>query len=310
MSLFEWADGLYQETVPLIGAGRYEEAIEPCRRAVDAHRLLDAENPGEYLLDLAIVLNNLSLVLIKTGRPGEAIELLREELAVRRRLGASQDDEVARVLSVLGPMLATGGDLEEGVRAVEEAVAVRRRLLRDDPAAAGGLAASLTDLARVLALRGLQEEAHASVAEGLHLLRTSTSADYRDERLATALLLSGTLLARLDRLTEALPQLYEASELFGGMVETAPQEAAMCFHNFALAAIRLNRPELAPPALIGALLVYGNYGPADEAQSCADDLKQLYLMVPRAVTDAWKEATGERKVPAWVSGGRFRWRRG
>ncbi|MFC4068252.1 tetratricopeptide repeat protein, partial [Actinoplanes subglobosus] len=66
--------------------GRREEALEPSQEAVTIYQRLAEANPGAYLPDLAMSLNNLGAMLSELGRRDEALEPSQEAVTIRRRL--------------------------------------------------------------------------------------------------------------------------------------------------------------------------------------------------------------------------------
>jgi uncharacterized protein YegL/tetratricopeptide (TPR) repeat protein len=134
--------------------GRYQEALEAAREAVDIRRVLAAQNPGIYLPDMAMSLNNLGTMLSETGRYQEALEAAREAVDIRRVLAAQNPGiylpDMASALSNLSNRLSEIGRYQEALEAAREAVDIRRELAAQNPDFYGpSLAGSLANLAGI-----------------------------------------------------------------------------------------------------------------------------------------------------------------
>ena len=102
--------------VLLTGIGRYQEAIELCRRALEIRRQGgDARSAGRTL-------NNLGLALQRTGASAEAEDAFREALAINRE-GDDAEGQAAN-LTNLGMLTAAQGRYEESLTYQDQAVAL------------------------------------------------------------------------------------------------------------------------------------------------------------------------------------------
>ncbi|QYN33980.1 tetratricopeptide repeat protein [Pseudonocardia sp. DSM 110487] len=297
--MYARAQALYEQTLPLLMAGNYEKAIPLCRAAVDAHRVL-VEVQDEYLLDFAIVLNNLATVLTTTGRQRDAVEPLREELDVRRRLAAGGDpghrNELGRVLSVLGVALATTGTFDEGEAMIRESIRIRRPLAEAEPAVYRlPLGESLADWSRVLYPAERFEDARSAAAEAVSILRGIPGDDHL-RSLAEVRHMHGLALGRTGSEEAALGQLAEATETFLRLPHSPL--AARCFNDYANYLARAGHIAAAAGALISAIAVSQAVGKPAELPE--ENLRNLYQTAPTVVAEQWKRSTGT-KPPRWLT---------
>ena len=150
-------------------------------------------------------------------------------LAVDGLRGRAEGDpavtaELARALSNLGNRLGDVGRRAEALAAAEEAVAIRRQLAEDSPAAhLSDLAALLTNLGLSLAQAGRRAEALAAVEEAVAIRRQlaedSPAAHLPD--LALSLNNLGVRLAEAGRQAEALAAADEAVAIYRQLAEAS-----------------------------------------------------------------------------------------
>lgn len=307
--LYDTAQALYERTVPLLAAGRLEEALPLCRDAVVAHRRL-VEEHDEYLLDHAIVLNNYATVLQRTDRHADAEAPLREELDVRRRLAAGgapeHRDEVARVLSILGALLGSTGRPDEGEPLVVESVHIRRELADADPQATRvGLANSLVDLARVRLNLDHFEETATAAAEAVEILR-GVPGDGHLRFLAEAQHFHGAALEKTGSRDAALAALAAAVESYRRL--PGEPRAAGCFMSYGTLLADAGRVREGADALISAIALSQDSSPAYFLEMATDRLKNLYRAAPTDVGEQWTRSTGT-KPPRWLTGSTHWWSR-
>ncbi|RPF21098.1 tetratricopeptide repeat protein [Myceligenerans xiligouense] len=195
-------------------------------RAVAILRGLVARDPVAYEETLARVQGNL-LLLVNRGRPAEALEGLRESVAIRRRLARDRPDAFERYLayslSNLSHALAGIGDAAEALAAGQEALALRRRVVRKAASAGRSgvprlrfeLAWSLSGVGVLLSEQGRPHEALSLEEEALAIRRDlarETPDRYREE-LATSCSNLGVTYSRLGRFGDALRLEQEAVEI-------------------------------------------------------------------------------------------------
>ncbi|MBL0885734.1 tetratricopeptide repeat protein [Myceligenerans indicum] len=186
-------------------------------RAVAILRDLVAQDPVAYEETLARVQANL-LLLVNRGRPAEALDGLRESVAIRRRLARDRPDaferHLAYSLSNLSHALAALGAAAEALAAGQEALALRRRAVRKAAASGRGgaprlrfeLAWSLSGVGVLLSEQGRPHEALSLEEEALTIRRelAREAPDRYREMLATSCSNLGVTYSRLGRFGDAL----------------------------------------------------------------------------------------------------------
>ena len=159
-------------------AGRREDALEAAQEAVRLYRALAAARPDAFTADLARSLNNLGNALSDLGRRKDALDAAQEAADLYRNLAAARPaaftPELARSVSVLSDILAALERHDEAAAAATEALTLLAPFAERHPESFGELARTiLADVERYSAAAGLAPDA--------------------------------TLLARVARVTTALP---------------------------------------------------------------------------------------------------------
>ena len=173
--LFLLAEALQRLAAAALEHRDFTIAVSAADESRLIYRELAEKNPGAFLPNLAMSLNNVGTMLSELGRREEALAATEESVDIRRKLadknpGAFLPD-LAMSLNNLGNRLSELGRREEALAATEEAVKIRRKLAEKNSGAfLPNLATSLGSLGRVL--RGMErhKEAAESFAEGLQLL--------------------------------------------------------------------------------------------------------------------------------------------
>jgi tetratricopeptide (TPR) repeat protein len=178
------------------GAERfYREAIEMQQRVV----------PGDSD-EAAQGLHNLSQVLLGAGRVDDAVATAHQAIDMHRRLGSGQTTETAHMLANLAAMaIHTGGDADSVLPLLEEALAIRKRLL---PPEHPDIADALKNLGILARLLDRHERAAECLIEALELQQRLLPAD--DPELPQTMMLAGSALTHSGRPAEAEPMLREA----------------------------------------------------------------------------------------------------
>ncbi len=207
--------------------GLWQDANQLMQRAVELRRKLYPEGDPR----LAVALNDLASVYYYRERYADAEVLLRESLALRRRLGA-EPAQVARALNNLASVLKPQGRLTEAGQLYEEALAIRESALgATDPAVAlslyslgalrfeeGDLEAAEPLLRRALAVyQAAHGERHTRVASVLSTLGRVLHA--RGAPAAARPLLERALATRRELLGEEHPHVVSAREALAAVVE-------------------------------------------------------------------------------------------
>jgi predicted ATPase/class 3 adenylate cyclase len=175
-------------------AGTHREGVQWCRELFDA-------DPDLPELLRAGALHSYASLLGVTGRPDLGVEVNREQVALRRRLGDPL--RLGSALNNLGDLMADAGDQAGAEPVLLEAIDVYR---------SGGGNASLlvTTLANVFFALGDYESAERRFREAIHEARQG------DDAYAIAVAMGGlcSLLAVCGRPDEARPVAVEARERY------------------------------------------------------------------------------------------------
>jgi ATP/maltotriose-dependent transcriptional regulator MalT/two-component SAPR family response regulator len=187
------------EVVPLLermvkyyeNVGEWEKAYETCKQLKDSEALANVvEHSGTAMLQTALVtlegwVNNLPPAVV-LRRPG--------------------------LISLLGPLNAMKGNLQESHKLLDKAVAAYRRAHNT-----AGLTLALTRRANTLRLLGHYNESMQDVDEALHLAESNTTAqpDY-----AEALRLKGLNLYRLGESRQAVDILEHSLSIYTALHDT------------------------------------------------------------------------------------------
>ncbi|MFG2873596.1 tetratricopeptide repeat protein [Streptomyces sp. NPDC048337] len=220
----------------LANAGLYAEAADEVGYSVAIHRRLSVSHPTPHTRELAIALYFLGADLGMTGRAREALAATEEAVALLRGLVAtdasggsdvsasSPGHLLAAALTNLGIWLNAMGRRTEGLKASEEAAAVRQRLGDAGPHSEAGRAQFLHNHGNVLLDTGRTVDALAAAEEAVaarrRLAAANPAAHVHD--LADSLTNLGNSLAAMGRREEALAASEEAVALFRRLVEANP----------------------------------------------------------------------------------------
>jgi tetratricopeptide (TPR) repeat protein len=145
---------------------------------------------GEDHPEVGKTMSNIAFVLYAKGRSAEAIDLLRQSLALRRAKLGSQHPDVAGGAANLAYWLTDAGEFDEAEALVQESLAARRSTLGDDHPS---VASTRTVLAN---LRVAQHRYAAALVEATEAERIlSHTMDASHWQLAMAMNAHGAALA-------------------------------------------------------------------------------------------------------------------
>ncbi|MBW6434782.1 DUF3856 domain-containing protein [Actinoplanes hulinensis] len=241
-------------------AGRWTEALRAGETAVVLLRRLAGQDPGRYLPELAIAVNNVGTFLSELGRRDEALALGQEAVAIRRRLAGT--DPAAHLPALAGNLadvaarLAAMDRREECLAPAAEAVELLRGLAAADPGAhRHDLALALNTHGAFLAETGHWQRGLDLTGESAALLRELTETDpgrYLPD-LAMVLGNLGNRLLDNGRHAEALPFSVASADVYRGLAETNPSryrpDLASAQSNLAVKLAELGRwAEALPPS--------------------------------------------------------------
>jgi hypothetical protein len=188
-----FASGLVNVAVALRFSGQWREALSVMAHAVTELRIAALVDPA-FEPDLAVALDNQSLMLMETGDPagglvpGEEALRLRETLA--GRLPAVHEADLAASLLNQSVLLGKVGRLDESIALTDRCVELRRRALARRPDAdRAPLANALASAAWSRVLGGRPREALPLVAEARGLWEVLLTRDpLRHRRFVAAFL--------------------------------------------------------------------------------------------------------------------------
>ncbi len=118
---------MVDEAVELSRAGRFDDAVETGRRAVEMLSGLTARDRGTVLPTLVLACTNLSYYLSDAGRPTEALVRAEEAVRLARELYAidrRHEEQLAEALDALSRRLMSCGRTPEALTAGREALAL------------------------------------------------------------------------------------------------------------------------------------------------------------------------------------------
>jgi len=209
--------------------GRWEEALETTRQAVEVRRTLAEARPDAYLPELAASLNNLGCRLSDLGRQRDALETTRRAAEIYRELARVRPDTVLPELAgslnnvaILQGALARPGPALEAAR---EAVGIYERLAGSQPGS------FLPDVAMSLSTQGGRLSDVALAAEALEAIQRAVGI-YRElagaqpdaflPDLAMGLNNLGCRLGDVGRKEEALEAAREAVAIYRRLAGARP----------------------------------------------------------------------------------------
>ncbi|MBB3095308.1 tetratricopeptide (TPR) repeat protein [Actinoplanes campanulatus] len=255
----ELVDALVSVMSALMDLSRFAQALRVAEEAITLQRRLAEDGAVENRTKLAIVLNNLAVVLAQRGQDGR--EAAEEAVSIYRDLVVGGAVELrpalANCLTSLSLALLRMGSRVAALTAVGEAVAIQRRLVGADPAVyLPDLAASLINQGTLYATTGRRDEALLVTEEAVDLYRRLVRAnpDAFEPDLALALSNATSWFAELGRLEKAMVFGADAVQLLRRLALTDPvafqQNLAMSLTNVGMTLVRLGRAGEALPSLV------------------------------------------------------------
>ena len=184
-----------------MGEGRYDEAAEGFRRALELHRRL----PLGVHTDVAKAANDLGVALRNLGSRGEAEALHVEALGLRRQQVGERHPLVAESLNNLAAVHLDCGDYAKAVGELRRALAIRSESLGESHPLT---AQSRNNLATALKLTADFAGAEPLFRAALEHYRSAAGAD--PEALARTLANHAEVLSELDRADEGRQALEES----------------------------------------------------------------------------------------------------
>lgn len=155
----------------LAALDRFEESAQAAETALELYRNMDSTRPGSVDVGIGHVLNNLSMSLRYSGDAEGALAAITECVAIRRRLVAQDARHLSELAGSLDNLAMILSDRDEPPAALEasaEAVAIFKRLRRDQPDDhEWSVGAALDNRGGLLWRSGRRDEAIAAIAESV-----------------------------------------------------------------------------------------------------------------------------------------------
>lgn len=170
------ASALLTKAHLLADLNRVEEALSSVTGAVDIFRTLAPTDPERFEPVLFAALTSLGFWRHQRGDLDNALPAFRDAAALAPKLPSSREGDQAMALHNYGAVLHKLGQSEEGVPFIEQAVAIRRRLVKEDPSRyERDLVLSLRNLEQALSAVGRYVEAIEIVDELSAMSKKSAS---------------------------------------------------------------------------------------------------------------------------------------
>lgn len=165
----------------LADLNRFDEALSSVSGAVDIFRTLAPTDPDRFEPVLFAALTSLGFWRHQRGDLDAALPAFRDAAALAPKLPSARDGDRAMALHNYGAVLHKLGSSEEGVPFVEQAVKIRRRLVKEDRGRyERDLVLSLRNLEQALSAVGRYVEAIEVVEELSTLGKHSSPAKEND----------------------------------------------------------------------------------------------------------------------------------
>jgi tetratricopeptide (TPR) repeat protein len=155
-----------------------------------------------------MALHNLASLQYTRGDTRQALASQRESLEIYRKIFPQDNPTVAQELNLIGFWLTMSGDYDEADRDIQEALAMRRRLLGEH---SPGVASSQVALATLQLAQHRYPEALESARSANDIYSAALSATHW--RTAAAMSAQGAALTGLGRIAEAEPLLTKSEAI-------------------------------------------------------------------------------------------------
>lgn len=210
----------------LSALGRYEEACQARREAVDLYRNLYIDKPDTYADELALCLLDLRLTLAELGQHAVALQVIQEQANVYRHLYKKKPmaygKKLATTLMDLNVECLALGRREEAMQAGQAAVNINRDLFRSHPDGfdALNLAKSFANFGSAQYQLGETNKALITTRKAVTLFRYLHKKSRTEifNGLAESLSILGSIYFSQGNATEAGKALQEAVDLYRSLV--------------------------------------------------------------------------------------------
>ena len=153
---------------------KYDDAIIPCKEALDICTTMSAHDPLQYNKLMARILNKYGVILAKSNQDSEAAAVGKQAISLFRNLAETGDetgDECTRwlcnTLYNYGRSCHSLGEYAEAVLAYQESILQRRAFTATSPEEERNLIRSLHNISNSFLALGKHDEAHAAATEAL-----------------------------------------------------------------------------------------------------------------------------------------------
>jgi len=270
--------------------GRSDEAVQRLRG------VLSEVGPGkENMPQLAMLRNTLAELLEASGDAEPAREFAMGALEAQRAWLGEENAAVASSMNRIGGLCIRLRRVEEGARYVNEALAMRRRLLQPNST---DIAQSLTYLATAQMQQNDAPAAVKSLNEALEMYRKAFKPGHT--YIFRTLNVLGTALTMADRNEEALKVFTEAMEGYAADEIPDPRRAAVAQSQRGESYLRLGRYEEAERDLLAAFQTVSKPENARDVETkvrTARRLSSLYKQLGRDEESArWRDVS-EQAAP-------------
>lgn len=237
--------------------GRLTEALSNIERADELLR----DDPDRNLEFISLLMRR-SSILLGLGRAHDALPVLEEALAFRRRTHPDDDTSVAKIMNGLASCLEELGRPTEALKMYERTLEMRRRIHGPDHRAVGY---SLSNLGKCLESLGRRDEALLMFEASVSIMMKEYEEAHPD--LIGALNNLAFCLESLERIPEAVPIHERVLEMWKEMGYREHPLLALSLNNFASCHRALGRIEVALALYEQALEMYQRLDEAERPET-------------------------------------------
>jgi protein O-mannosyl-transferase len=260
---------------------RIDEARQHFERALELRGPLTQQNPGAYLADTAMTLNNLGNLDRLQNRPEDARKHSEEALKIYQRLAQQNPDEyltyLAATLNNLGSLDRLQNRMDEARKSYEESLKIERQLAQQNPNKfLPNMAMTLNEFGLLDTMQNRMDEARQHYEEALKIdrqLAQQSPAVYLPD-LEMTLTDFARLNAMQNRMDEARQSYEEALKIQRQLAERDPSvylpQMAMTLNNWGRVDRIQNRIEESRVHYTEAMTIYRTLAQSDPARYAGD----------------------------------------
>jgi tetratricopeptide (TPR) repeat protein len=212
---FDW-ESVNREIVSLSSQGKTGKAVALAESRLREARKQFSDRLPEQSVPLLI---NLGVLYKRIRKPGEAESVLTEALEIAERLGGENGKALQpKILSSLGSVYASSGDLARSRETYEKALDLKQEIVGADHP---DVAVILDRLAGVCQFQNQFDQAEEYLTRALEIRKKKIGSE--DQRTAALYFNLGELYLAQNRYEDALPQFLSALNAFEKHGENNPQ---------------------------------------------------------------------------------------